>query len=159
METLNEVKTSSSQIDLSLQESTEIKMKLMEEYGQYKDICGRSASLYVGINQIYSMSVNVFMSLYVKSISIEKVCQKKLISSDLCSSLITLHSNFKEFDQHRIFGQVVKSTYNMLSRALPKGEHFALALHILKEAHPEIVPEKVINIIEISLSVSFRGED
>lgn len=31
----------------------------------------------------------------------------------------------------------------MLSRALPKDEHFALALHILKEAHPELVPEKV----------------
>lgn len=31
----------------------------------------------------------------------------------------------------------------MLCRALPKDEHFALALHILKEAHPELVPEKV----------------
>lgn len=38
----------------------------------------------------------------------------------------------------------MKSTYNMLSRALPKDEHFALALHILKEAHPELVSEKVI---------------
>lgn len=52
----------------------------------------------------------------------------------------------KDFDQHRIFGQVVKSTYNMLSRALPKDEHFALALHILKEAHPELVSEKVSSI-------------
>lgn len=30
----------------------------------------------------------------------------------------------------------------MISRALPKDEHFALALHILKGAHPELVPEK-----------------
>lgn len=53
-------------------------------------------------------------------------------------------SNFKkQFEQRRIFEQVVKSTYNMISRALPKDEHFALALHILKGAHPELVPEKV----------------
>lgn len=76
LETLNEVKTSSSQIDLSLQESAEIKRKMMQEYEQFKDICNRAAKLYVGINQIYAMSVNVFMSLYVKSISLEKVSEK-----------------------------------------------------------------------------------
>lgn len=32
----------------------------------------------------------------------------------------------------------------MISRALPKGEHFALALHILKGSHPDLIPEKVI---------------
>lgn len=53
----------------------------------------------------------------------------------------------EDFDQHRIFGQVVKSTYNMLSRALPKDEHFALALHILKEAHPELFSEKVNSVL------------
>ena len=73
LQTLNEVKTSSSQIDLSLQESAEIKRKLMGEYEEYKDVCSRAANLYVGINQIYVMPVNVFMSLYVKSISLEKV--------------------------------------------------------------------------------------
>lgn len=88
---MNEVKTSSSQIDLSLQESTEIKTKLMEEYGQYKDICSRSASLYVGINQIYSMSVNVFMALYVKSISIEKVHKNK---SNSFVTICGVHSLF-----------------------------------------------------------------
>lgn len=117
---MNEVKTSSSQIDLSLHESAEIKRKLMQEYEQYKDVCSRAANLYVGINQIYAMPVNVFMLLYVKSISLEK-----------------------EFDQRRIFEQVVKSTYNMISRALPKDEHFSLALHILKGSHPELVPERV----------------
>lgn len=73
LETLNEVKTSSHQIDLSLQESSEIKRKLMTEYEQYKDICSRAANLYVEINKIYLMPVNVFMALYVKSISLEKV--------------------------------------------------------------------------------------
>lgn len=73
LETLNEVKTSSSQIDRSLYESAEIKRKLMGEYDQYKDVCNRAASLYVRINQIYAMPLNVFMSLYVKSISLEKV--------------------------------------------------------------------------------------
>lgn len=110
------------QIDLSLHESAEIKGQLMQEYNHYRDVCSRAAGLYVGINKIYSMPVNVFMSLYVKSISVEK-----------------------EFDQRRIFEQVVKSTYNMISRALPKDEHFALALHILKASHPDLVPDKVIH--------------
>lgn len=114
------MKTSSSEIDLSLYESTEIKHKLMQEYEQYKDVCLRAANLYVGINQIYSMPVNVFTSLYVKTISHEK-----------------------DFDQRKIFEQVVKTTYTMLSRALPKDEHFSLALYILKEAYPELIPEKV----------------
>lgn len=42
----------------------------------------------------------------------------------------------------------------MLSRALPKDEHFALALHILKGAHPELVPEKV-NYFSILLTDIF----
>lgn len=67
------MKTSSSHIDQSLHESAEIKEKLMKEYEQYKDLCNRAANLYVRINQVYLMPVNVFMSLYVKSISMEKV--------------------------------------------------------------------------------------
>lgn len=43
----------------------------------------------------------------------------------------------------------------MLSRALPKDEHFALALHILKEAHPELVPEKVNTDIFIQRLCNF----
>lgn len=31
----------------------------------------------------------------------------------------------------------------MLSRSLSKADHYTLALHILKEAHPELVPQKV----------------
>lgn len=94
LQTLNEVKTSSSQIDLSLQESTEIKRKLMSEYEQYKDACSRAANLYVGINQIYAMPVNVFMSLYVKSISLEKVecCESIFIIVFFSSILRFNHS-------------------------------------------------------------------
>lgn len=153
METLNEVKTSSSQIDLSLQESTEIKRKLIGEYEQYKDVCSRAASLYVEINHIYSMPVNVFMSLYVKSISLEKVRIRMSTFSDSIRDLFLNY--FQEFVQRRIFEQVVKSTYNMISRALPKDEHFALALHILKGAHPESVPGKVFHSVFYRLSFTF----
>lgn len=31
----------------------------------------------------------------------------------------------------------------MLSRSLSKTDHFTLALHTLKEAYPELVPQKV----------------
>lgn len=73
METLNDVKASSSRIDLSLQESAEVKEQLLKEYEQYKEICSKSAKLFVGINKIHFMPVNVFTQLYVKSVSSDKV--------------------------------------------------------------------------------------
>lgn len=68
-------------------------------------------------------------------------------SSTFFTNHLSIYFHRKDFDPHRIFGQVIKSTYNMLCRALPKDEHFALALHILKESHPELVSEKVLNSI------------
>lgn len=76
LDTLNEVKTSSSSIDVALHESSEVKKKLLLEYEQYKSICSRAANLYIGINQIYLLPVHVFSSLYVKSINNGKVSSK-----------------------------------------------------------------------------------
>lgn len=73
LQTLNEVKASSTMIDQSLRESTEVKQKLMLEYDQFRDICHRSAKLFIGINQNYNLSVAVFTSLYVKSIEAYEV--------------------------------------------------------------------------------------
>ena len=119
LQTLNEVKASSSSIDWSLQESKEIKEKLMREYDQYKDICFKAAHLFTGINQIYSMPVTVFTSLFIKSIQ----------SSD-------------EFDQRKIYEQLVKLTYNQLSRSISKNDHIALGLHTFRKAYPEQVSDR-----------------
>lgn len=81
LQTLNEVKASSTKIDASLRESNEIKQKLMLEYDQFRDICNRAAKLFIGINQNYNLSVAVFTTLYVKSIKVNEVREK-------CSFLI-----------------------------------------------------------------------
>lgn len=60
-------------------------------------------------------------------------------------------SFLQDFDQRRTYEQIVKFTYNMLSRSLSKTDHFTLALHILKEAYPELVPQKVIAISTMKL--------
>lgn len=73
LRTLNEVKASSHNIDVSLTESNEVKAKLMQEYEVYKKVCFKMASMYIGIDKIYSLSVTVFTSLYVKSMQSHKV--------------------------------------------------------------------------------------
>lgn len=90
MHTLNEVKASSTQIDRSLQESTEVKRQLMLEYDQFKDICSHAARLFIGITQNYNLSVTVFTSLYEKSIKTNEVIQYSSIiyfdfSMDSCA--------------------------------------------------------------------------
>lgn len=51
----------------------------------------------------------------------------------------------------------------MLSRSLSKTDHFTLALHTLKEAYPELVPQKVQTQSNISSAMiklicfSFQG--
>lgn len=70
---MNEVKASSTLIDNSLLESTEVKQKLMLEYNQFRDICNRAAKLFIGINQNYNLSVAVFTTLYVNSIRANEV--------------------------------------------------------------------------------------
>lgn len=89
LDTLNEVKTSSSSIDVALRESSEVKKKLLLEYEQYKTICSRAANLYIGINQIYLLPVHVFSSLYVKSIS-----NGKVRSSGCFVSFLHLNTNY-----------------------------------------------------------------
>lgn len=67
------MKASSQNIDVSLKESDEVKAQLMQEYAVYKNICFKMANLYIGIDKIYSLSVTVFTSLYIKSMQNHKV--------------------------------------------------------------------------------------
>lgn len=73
MDTLNEVKISSVEIENSLEESTNLRSKLELEYKQYNNICSRAANLYVGISQIYSISVDSYTQIFEKCVSIERV--------------------------------------------------------------------------------------
>lgn len=71
--TLTEVKASSTSIESSLAESSGVRTKLMEEYGQYEELCGGAARFYIGISSVYNLSVAVFTKLFLISIESQEV--------------------------------------------------------------------------------------
>lgn len=70
---MNEVKESSAAIDKSITESNKVRVKLMEEYNQFRIVCNDAAKFYIEISQIYNMSVAVFSSLFLKSLNTQEV--------------------------------------------------------------------------------------
>lgn len=83
MDTLNEVKVSSMEIENSLEESKSLRSKLDLEYKQYKNICSRAANLYIGISQIYSITVDSYMQIFEKCVNIERVNDNAVFVSQL----------------------------------------------------------------------------
>lgn len=74
LKTLNEIKESTTSIDKSLQESADVRMKLMKEFEWFNEICQNAAHFFIGINQIYkNISVSVFLSLFLKCIKNQEV--------------------------------------------------------------------------------------
>ncbi|KAJ6628053.1 Cytoplasmic dynein 2 heavy chain 1, partial [Pseudolycoriella hygida] len=119
LKTLNEVKESSSSIDQSLIESGEIRRQLMQEYDQFKSVCGNAAKFFVGINKIYKITVTVFTNLFLKSIS---------------------HQN--TFVAETSYTHLIQLCYSMLSRAISSTDQLMLGLHICKFAYSHKVPDK-----------------
>lgn len=117
IKTLNEVKESSNMIDKSLTESFEIRKKLMKDYEEFKILCQNSASFYVGISKMYSISVTSFTALFLQ-------CVKNTQGDD---------DGFKK---------TVKLTFMTISRSVPKSDHVALALCTCKTAFSKQISEK-----------------
>ncbi|XP_059611101.1 cytoplasmic dynein 2 heavy chain 1 [Phlebotomus argentipes] len=116
---LNAVKESSESIDASLRESTAVRKKLMEDYSKYQSLCAKSAHFFMGIAGIYPLSVNLFSDLFTETLGKEA-----------------------EYDEERIFSQLIHRVYMNLSRSVSKQNYLELALHICKNAYPDKVPEK-----------------
>lgn len=66
--TLTEVKESSSSIEVSLNESSAVRSKLMEQFAQYQQMCNGAARFYIEIRRNYNISVAVFTKLFLISI-------------------------------------------------------------------------------------------
>ncbi|CAD7084661.1 unnamed protein product [Hermetia illucens] len=119
LETLNEVKESSAHIDQSLIESENIKKTLQDDYNQYKGLCSKVSSFYIGISKSYDISITTFRNLFLKSL-------QYMLDND---------------DEEKIYSHLVKITYQYLARSISKSEHLALGLFICKTAFPDNISD------------------
>ena len=71
--TLNNIKESTNSIEKSLKESYQVRIKLLEEYNEFKSICTNSARFYVGISKIYNFTTTNFVQLFLKAANTDNV--------------------------------------------------------------------------------------
>lgn len=135
--TLNEIKGSSVEIERSLDESYQIRLKLMGNYNQYKEICNHSAAFFIGISKIYEINTKSFTTIFLQSL-------EKLKDADVDP-----------------FMDIVKKTYQMLSRSIKKSEQTTLGLNICKCSFSDKIPDIewelfIFNFVDTELSVDER---
>jgi dynein heavy chain 2 len=117
--TLNQIKESSVDIEKSLNESHEIRVKLFDNYNQYREICSQSASFYVGIAKIYELNPNSFTKIFLE------VLDKQKDYGDLTDPFV----------------EIVKKTYFILNRSVKRSEQSQLALNVCRCAFKKKVPD------------------
>lgn len=117
--TLNQIKESSVGIEKSLNESHEVRTKLLEAFNQFKEVCSQSASFYVGISKIYEINSKSFTNIFLE------VLDKQKDYSDLTDP----------------FNDIVKKTYLLLNRSIKKSDQVQLGLNICKCAFAKKVPD------------------
>ena len=117
--TLNQIKESSVDIEKSLSESHEVRVKLLENYNQFKEICSTSAIFYVGISKIYEINSKSFTSIFLE------VLDKQKDYGDLTDPFV----------------EIVKKTYLLLNRSIQKADQIQLGLNICKCAFAKKVPD------------------
>lgn len=110
--TLNQIKESSAGIEKSLNESHNIRVKLLENYNEYKDICSQSASFYVTISKSYDLNPASFEKIFLN------VLEKQNEYGDFSSP----------------FAEIVRKTYFILNRSISRTEQPLLALNVCKSA-------------------------
>lgn len=114
LQTLNEVKESSEQIDNSLKNSSQIKQTLLEEFKQFHNICSSASNFYMNLIVMYKISVQAFINLFVK--------------------IFTKSDNT---DEEKNYKDLIKSCFQYLCRSILKKDHIILGIFICKCAFPE----------------------
>lgn len=139
--TLNEIKGSSVEIERSLDESYQIRVKLMGNYNQYKEICNHSAAFFIGISKIYEINTKSFTTIFLQSLDKQKDADDNVGDS---------------------FMDIVKKTYQMLSRSIKKSEQTTLGLNICKCSFSDKIPDIewelfIFNFVDTEQSVDERN--
>lgn len=117
LQTLNEVKESSSFIDKSLKESALVKETLLADYKQLREFCFKASQFYMGLTRTYDISALIFINL----------CLRALENFDLKNSSST----------EKVYMELVRSTFQYLSRSTPRNSYLTLAMFVSKNAYPE----------------------
>ncbi|GJQ81468.1 btv [Trypoxylus dichotomus] len=130
LESLNETKASSNAISEALQQSSEVRQKLSEEYEIYKDISAFGSSLYFAIvefskmNVLYSISVHSYTKLFLKSLS----------SSQGIENTFGLLQRV-----------LVQSVYQFVGRGVFKADRLKFIVHLIHAIYPKCVPDEEWN--------------
>ncbi|KAI8114967.1 Cytoplasmic dynein 2 heavy chain 1, partial [Lucilia cuprina] len=121
LKTLNEVKESSSFIDKSLKESSEIKDTLLADFTALRELCSKASWFYVNLTSCYELSSMVFIKLFLNALELHD------IGGANSSTQIEL----------KFYGQLVRETFQYLARSIPKDRHLSLALYVCRTAYKE----------------------
>lgn len=117
--TLNKIKQSSMEIEKSLNESHDVRIKLMENYNQYKEICSKAATFYVNVSKIYEIDSKSFGNIFLEVLDKQK--------------------DYGELSDP--FVETVKKTYLLLNRSIKKSDQVELGLNICKCAFAKKIPD------------------
>lgn len=102
-----------------MNESHNIRVKLLENYNEYKDICSQSASFYVSISKCYDLNPTSFEKIFLN------VLEKQ-----------------KEYgDFSNPFAEIVRKTYFVLNQSISRTEQPLLALNVCKSAFKNKIPD------------------
>lgn len=125
LKTLNEVKESSSFIDESLKESAQIKDALLANYSALRKLCSKASLFYINLTLCYELSSLVFIKLFLNALELHDIA-----SADTSSGI-----------DLKFYGQLVRETFQYMSRAIPKNRHLSLALYICRTAYKERIDD------------------
>uniref|UniRef100_A0A1I8Q9V5 Dynein heavy chain, cytoplasmic n=1 Tax=Stomoxys calcitrans TaxID=35570 RepID=A0A1I8Q9V5_STOCA len=126
LKTLNEVKESSSFIDKSLKESSQVKDTLLADYTPLRDLCSKASKFYINLSHSYDLSSLVFIKLFLNALELH----------DIGGS-----ANSKQMERE-FYGQLVKETFQYLARSISKDRHLPLALYVCRTAYPERIKDE-----------------
>lgn len=128
LKTLNEVKESSSIIDKSLRESSQVKETLLADYTQLRELCLKASVFYINLSSCYELSSLVFIKLFLYALELHDIGGGGSTSSAQIE---------KQF-----YGQLVKETFQYLARSIPRDRHLSLALYVCRSAYRERIRDE-----------------
>lgn len=113
LESLNEIKQGSTQIDEALKQSGQIRDTLLAQFGSLRELSSRAATFYAGLIQGYELSPLVYIELFLGALS------------------------KSQRDESKVYDCLVRSVYMNLARATSRDSQLSLSLWVCHQAYPD----------------------
>ncbi|EDX05339.1 GD21850 [Drosophila simulans] len=113
LESLNEIKQGSAQIDEALKQSVQIRDTLLAQFGSLRELSSRAATFYAGLIQGYELSALVYIELFLGALS------------------------KSQRDESKVYDFLVRSVYMNLARATSRDSQLSLSLWVCHQAYPD----------------------